>query len=333
VSETIRWGIAATGHIASKFVEDLALLDDATVMAVGSRSAERADTFADEFGIPGRHATYEALATDPEVDVVYVASPASRHLDNALLFLEAGKHVLCEKPFALNRAQATRMIDAARAGDRFLMEALWSRFLPAYVAVRERLAEGRIGETQFVEADFGFRLPVDPAHRLFDPAQGGGALLDLGIYPLQFATMVLGPVESVRALGQIGATGVDETTVVTLGHDGGALSVSKASIRLDLRCTARIAGSDGAIELPAFMHYPGHVTVRQGGAVVERVEASFDGNGLRFQASEVHRCLREGLTESPVMPAEETLRLATVLDDVRAQIGLRYPGEEAPAGP
>jgi predicted dehydrogenase len=184
-----------------------------------------------------------------------------------------------------------------------------------------------------VEADFGFRLPLDPAHRLFDPAQGGGALLDLGIYPLQFATMVLGPVSNVKALGHIGETGVDETTVVLLDHAGGTLSMAKASIRLDLRSTARIAGSDGAIELPAFMHHPDHVTVRRGGAVVERVEASFDGNGLRFQAIEVHRCLREGLRESPVMALEETMRLATVMDEVRAQIGLRYPGEEPPTSP
>lgn len=326
-TEPIRWGIAATGTIAAGFAEDLALLGDARLVAVASRSAERAERFGDRFAIPRRHSSYEALAADPEVEVVYVATPHAAHASATVSFLEAGKHVLCEKPFALDQAQGQRMIAAARGQGLFLMEALWSRFLPAYVRLGELLEAGRIGEVLFVEGDFGFRTDVDPSHRLFDRALGGGALLDLGIYPLQLATLVLGPPTAVQAMGQIGSTGVDEAVVAVVQHEGGAMSVSKAAIRLNLSCRARIAGSDGTIELPPFMHCPDHLVV-QVGADRERIETPVDGNGLRLQAAEVQRCLRAGLTESPVMPLEETRRLAAVMDEVRAQIGLRYPGDE-----
>ncbi len=190
---TVQWGIAAPGHIATQFAEGLALVDGAAIAAVGSRSTERAHAFGDRFDIPNRHGSYEDLMTDPTVEVVYVATPHSQHEAVVLMALEAGKHVLCEKPFALNATQAARMVEAARARGLFAMEALWSRFLPAYRVVADLLRNGRIGEPLVVEADFGFRVPLMPEHRLFDLAQGGGALLDLGIYPLQLCSMVLGP--------------------------------------------------------------------------------------------------------------------------------------------
>jgi predicted dehydrogenase len=322
----IRWGIAGPGEIATRFAEGMRELDGGAVVAVGSRSLERAQAFAARFEIPRSFGSYEALAEDPDVDAVYVATPHSRHAADTLLFLSAGKHVLCEKPFALNATQANEMIAAAEAGRRFLMEAMWSRFLPAYRALRSVLDEGRVGDPLLVEASFGWRANVVPTHRHFDLAQGGGALLDLGVYTVNLSQFVLGPVESVAARGHIGTTGVDEHVAAVLQHSGDRLGVVQAAIRTPLTCTARIACTGGVIDIPAFMHCPDHLLVRTP-AGEERIDASWEGEGLRFQVEEVHRCLEAGVLESPVMPWRETLGIARVLDDIRAQVGVRYPGE------
>lgn len=327
MADRIRWGVAAPGHIASKFAEDLGLVGDAEIVAVASRSRERADEFGDRFTIPRRYGSYEDLAADPDVDVVYLANLQASHAVDAIAFLDAGKHILCEKPLALNERQVVAMADAAERNGRFLMEALWSRFLPAYVELRRLVAEGVIGDALVVEADFGFALPVDPAHRLYDLAMGGGCLLDLGIYPLQLATMVLGPAASVAATGHIGVTGVDDHTIVSIRHESGGLSISQAALRVGLTNEARIAGTRGIIELPSMMHHPQHLDLVTGDSI-SRIEAPFDGNGLRFQAAEVHRCLRAGETESLVMPLAESRRLARIMDGARAQIGLRYPADD-----
>ncbi len=324
--ERIRWGIAATGGIARDFATGLAETDDAETVAVASRTAERAEEFGAQFDIPHRHASYEALAEDPDVDVVYVASPHSRHEADTLLFLEAGKHVLCEKPFAFNEAQAQRMVDTARERGLFVMEAIWSRFLPAYQVLGELLADGVIGEVLSVDADFAIRFPYDPKHRLFDLALGGGALLDLGIYPLQLASLVLGPPHDVQAVGRLGETGADEHVAAVLSHASGALATIRTATQVTLACTARVTGTEGWIDLPAFMHCPGSLTVTtMAGAEVR--EAPIVGQGLRYQVAEVHRCVRAGALESPVIPHTETLQLAATMDRIRAQIGVRYPGE------
>jgi predicted dehydrogenase len=317
MADRIRWGIAATG---------LAETDDAETVAVASRTVERAEDFGAEFDIPHRHGSYEALAEDPDVDVVYVASPHSRHEADTLLFLEAGKHVLCEKPFALNERQARRMVDTARAGGLFVMEAIWSRFLPAYELLGQLLTEGAIGEVVSIDADFGIRFPDDPVHRLFDLALGGGALLDLGIYPLQLATLVLGPPREVRAVAQLGEGGADEHVAAVIEHEGGALSTIRAATQVTLACTARISGTAGVIDLPMFMHCPSSLTLSTIAGVEVR-EAPIVGEGLRYQVAEVHRCVRAGELESPVIAHAETLRLAATMDRIRAQVGVRYPGE------
>jgi predicted dehydrogenase len=324
VTDRIRWGISSPGHIADQFVEGLRQLDDAEVVAVASRSAERAAAFADRHHIPRHYGAAEDLAADPDVDVVYVASPHAAHERDTRLFLGAGKPVLCEKPFALDRLQGGAMVADARVHGLFLMEAMWSRFLPAYVILRDLLGEERVGDPRLVEADFGFRRDIDPAHRLFDLALGGGALLDLGIYTAQLIALVLGHPDRVVADGHIGETGVDEQVAAVLHHPGGRLGVMKAAIRTGLACSARISGTDGWIEIPPFMHAPDHLVVGAAGET-ERIDAPWEGEGQRFQAVEVHRCLREGLTESPVMPLDETLALAGTLDAIRAQIGLTYP--------
>ncbi|MBL7496990.1 Gfo/Idh/MocA family oxidoreductase [Frankia sp. CNm7] len=316
----VRWGVVGPGEVAAGFAQAMESVADGEIVAVASRCIERAVAFGDRFGVARRYGDYAALGADPDVDVVYVATPASRHERDTLAVLEAGKHVLCEKPFAMDAAGARRMAERARARGLFLMEAMWSRFLPSYRALVDVLGSGRIGEPLLVEADFGMRWPIQPEHRLFDPRLGGGALLDLGVYPVQLCSLVLGPPERVVADGVVGATGVDEQVAAVLRHRDGALGVVKTAIRTTLACTARIAGTDGSIDLPAFMHCPDAITVttRPGGAA--RIDASYEGNGLRFEIAEVHRCLAEGLTESPVMTLDETLSIAATLDAIRAQV-------------
>ncbi len=320
---TVRWGIAAPGGIAAQFAEGMALVAGGELVAVGSRAKERADAFGDRFNIPNRYGSYDELMADPDVEAVYVATPHSHHEAVTLLALEAGKHVLCEKPFALNAAQATRMADAARSRGLFAMEALWSRFLPSYRLAADLLRDGKIGEPLLVEADFGFRVPLMPEHRLFDLAQGGGALLDLGIYPLQLCSMVLGTPDHVVAEGHVGETGVDEQVAAVLHHSGGRLGVIKAATRIPLSNTARISGSDGWIEFPAWMHRPTRVGVGSGNTV-DWIDAGYEGEGLRFQVEEVHRCLAAGRTESDIAPLDETIALAHTMDDIRRQIGVVY---------
>jgi predicted dehydrogenase len=323
----LRWGIAGPGGIAARFAGAMTRVDDGEIVAVASRSADRAREFADRFDVAARYDDYRGLAEDPEVDAVYVATPHSRHEADTLLYLAAGKHVLCEKPFALNTAQARRMVDAAAASGTFLMEAVWSRFLPSYRALVDVVGSGRIGTPLQVEGTFGFRRPVDPTHRLFDPHLGGGALLDLGIYPIQLSTLVLGPIGHLAAAGVIGPTGVDEQVAAVLRHERGGLGVIQAAITVPLACTARISGSDGWIDLPAFMHCPTEITVTGALSAPEVVDCSFEGDGSEFEIAEVHRCVAAGLTESPIMPLADTLALAEAMDAVRALIGLTYPDE------
>jgi predicted dehydrogenase len=327
MTEHVRWGVVGPGGIATRFGEAMELVEGGSITAVASRSRERADAYADRFGVPTRYDDYAALADDPDVDVVYVATPHPRHEADTLMFVAAGKHVLCEKPMALNAAQTRRMVEAARARGVFLMEAVWSRFLPAYRALVDVLAGGRIGEPLVVDADFGFRRPVEPSHRLFDPALGGGATLDLAIYPLQLSSLVFGaPPDRVVADGTVGETGVDERIAAVLHHPGGGLGVIKAAIRVDLPCRARVSGSEGWIDVPPFMHFPHSLDVHTADGV-ERIDAGFEGDGLRFQVDEVHRCLAGGDTESPTMPLDESIALAGTLDAIRAQVGVVYPGE------
>jgi predicted dehydrogenase len=324
----IRWGIIGPGGIAVGFARAMRHVDDGQIVAVTSRSIDRANAFGDEFDVLARYEDEQALAEDPDVDVVYVATPHSRHEADTLRYLEAGKHVLCEKPMALNAAQVRRMTAAAEAKGRFLMEAVWSRFLPSYQSLVDVLAAGRIGTPLQVDADFGFRMPFEPTHRLFDRAQGGGALLDLGIYPLQLCTLVLGPIEHIAAAGVLGETQVDEQVAAVLRHRDGGVGVMKAAVRAPLACTARISGTEGWIDIPAFMHRPGAFTVHTlGGEPAEVLEHPFD-DGLQFEIAEVHRCLAEGLTESPTMPLAESVALADAMDEIRRQVGVHYPGED-----
>ena len=324
---TVRWGIAAPGRIAAQFAEGLALVDDAELVAVGSRAKERADEFGDRFEIPNRYGSYDELMEDPGVDVVYVATPHAQHEAVVLRAIEGGKHVLCEKPFALNATQATRMADAARARGVFAMEALWSRFLPSYRVLAELLRDERIGEPMVVEADFGFRVPLMPEHRLFDLAQGGGALLDLGIYPLQLCSMVLGTPDHVVAEGHVGETGADEQVAAVLHHAGGRLGVIKAATRVGLSNTARISGTDGWIELPGI---DAPTDSRRRGHRATASIGSRPTTTARACASRRSRCSAASRPASPRAQSLHSTRrsqLAHTMDDIRAQIGVVYAAD------
>jgi predicted dehydrogenase len=323
MSERIRWGILSTGGIAAKFVADLLTLPDAEVAAVGSRSQEAADRFASAHGIPRAYGSWQALADDADVDVVYVATPHSAHHAASMTCLRAGKAVLCEKPLTLDRTQAEDLATVARDGGVFLMEAMWMRCFPAIHTICGLIADGAIGEVTSVHADFGLSS-FEPTHRLRAPELGGGALLDLGVYPVTFAQIVLGPPASIRAWATLTPQGVDQNTAVTFGYDSGAVAALTCSLVGDTPRTAAVTGTLGRIELPRNFYRPTHFTLTRADARPERVETPFAGHGYHFEAAEVHRCLREGLTESPVVPLAETLAVMATLDAVREQIGVRY---------
>ena len=327
MKDRIRWGILGTGSIAKKFAEGLAVLPEADLVAVGSRTSETAGDFADRYGVPRAHGTYEGLAEDPEVDAVYVATPHPFHRENTILCLKAGKAVLCEKPFAINRGDAEEMVRVARERKRFLMEAMWTRFLPITVKVREWLADGTIGEVRMLRADFGFRAGVDPKARLFSPELGGGALLDVGVYTVSFASMVFGgPPEDMATTAHIGETGVDEQAGMVLRYEGGQLAVLACAVRNRTYQRAEILGTDGSIHIhPPFWCGTTATLTAEGNE--ETVERPLEGNGYNYEAVEVMERLREGKLESDVMPLDETLSVMGTLDRARGQWGLRYPME------
>lgn len=328
MTTTIRWGILGTGNIARQFATGLSFLKDAELVAVGSRSQASADAFADSFGVPHRHPRYEALAGDPDVDAVYIATPHSLHKDNALLCLQAGKAVLCEKPFTINALEAQEVVSLAREKGLFLMEAVWTRFFPLMARLRSMLADGAIGEVRMLHADFGFRTGFNPEGRLFKPALGGGALLDVGVYTLSLASMVFGKPARVTGLAHLGETGVDEQAAMVLGYREGGLAVLSTAIRTTTPQEATLMGSDGMIRIDAPWWVPRGLTLSVAGRETERVEAPFEGNGYNYEAAEVMRCLQEGKLESDLMPLDETLAVMATMDALRAQWGLRYPMEE-----
>jgi len=322
-----RWGILGTGNIASQFARGLTALDDAELVAVGSRTADSAEAFGERFSAPRRHSSYAALASDPDVDAIYVATPHPLHHDNTIMCLESGKAVLCEKPFAINATEAQSMIATARARGVFLMEAMWTRFLPHIVRLRELLAAGTIGEVRMLQVDFGFRTSFNPQGRLFDPALGGGALLDVGIYPVSLASMILGTPQRVTGMAHLGETGVDEQSAMIFGYAGGQLALLSQAIRTNSPHEALLLGTVGKIRVHSSWWKSTTITLSVDGRPDELIDLPEVGNGYNYEAAEVGRCLRAGRTESNVMPLDETLAIMRTLDEVRAQWGLRYPGE------
>ncbi|MCS5713661.1 Gfo/Idh/MocA family oxidoreductase [Herbiconiux sp. CPCC 205716] len=327
MSNTVRWGILGTGGIARSFATDLKAVG-LTIAAVGSRSQESADRFAAEFGIPTAHPSYEALVADPDVDVIYVATPHTFHAENALLAIGAGKHVLVEKAFTINAAEARQIQQAGEAAGVAVLEAMWTRFLPHMVRLREIIAAGTLGDVRTVLADHDQRLPSDPSHRINDPALGGGALLDLAIYPVSFAIDLLGLPTRILASATIGATGVDQQTALIFEHEGGRQSVSHSAIDAAGPVTASVIGTEARVDIERTWYAPTSFTVtNSAGEVIERFEQPVASRGMEYQALEFERMLAAGERESPLLPVAESVAIMAVLDDIRDQIGVRYPGE------
>ena len=325
--DKIKWGIFSTGRIAGKMAEAIKRLPEAELYAIGSRSSDSANAFADRYEIPKRYDSYEALAADPDLDVIYVATPHNYHKDNSILCLENGKHVICEKPIAINARETADMIAAARKNKLFLMEAMWTRFLPIMVKFKEKLSEGVIGEPRWLYADFGFRAGWDPQSRLLNPNLAGGGLLDVGIYTISFAYWVMGAPKRVFSLADIGETGVDEQNVAILEFDGGKLAMVSSAVRTNTPQEAVVAGTEGSIRIHEPWWRSDKMTVNAGGAS-ELIEEPYGDNGFEFEAKETMKCIREGRTESRVMPLDESLAIMKTMDEMRAQWGLVYPMEK-----
>jgi predicted dehydrogenase len=323
----LRWGILATGGIAGAFASDLrtAGLD---LVAVGSRSQESADAFASRFDIARAHPSYEALVADPDVDIIYVSTPHPMHHANARLALEAGKHVLVEKAFTVDRAQAEDLQQLAAERGLLAMEAMWTRYLPHMVRIREILAAGTLGEIRVVTADHTQLLPSEPSHRINALELGGGALLDLGIYPISFVWDVLGAPADITATARLIETGADAEVATIMTHDGGAISTTISSSRAAGPNAASIVGTDARIDIDRVWYTPTTFRVVQpDGTVVEEYVSEVEGRGMQYQAQAAERLVREGILEGDILPIAETVAIMGTLDEIRAQIGVRYPNE------
>ena len=324
----IRWGIMSTGGIAEKFANGLSVLPDAKLVAVGSRTQASADDFGDRFGVPNRHGSYEALANDPEVDVIYIGTPHPFHHANALLCLEAGKHVLLEKPFAMNLAETKEIIEKAKEKNVFLMEAMWMWFIPIVRKAKEIVESGEIGTPNFLSADFGFYREFDPAHRLFNPDLGGGTLLDIGVYPISFTSLMFGiPPKEMKVDAVMGETGVDEVSTFTFKYEDGKVAHLNCTFRAATTREAVVAGEKGLVRVHREFWCGDSLSVELEDSPDYTVELPKEGNGYNYEAAEVMQCIRDGKLESDVMPHAETLRIMTLLDDIRAEWGLSYPME------
>ncbi|MCG8478504.1 MAG: Gfo/Idh/MocA family oxidoreductase [Spirochaetales bacterium] len=327
MSKTYGWGIIGTGGIAALQTRDL-ITSGLSVAAVGSRTPAAADEFADRFEIPRRHGSYEALVADPGVDIVYVATPHPMHAGNALLAIEAGKHVLVEKPFTLSAVQARQIAEAAHGHGVFVMEAMWTRFVPSMVRVMERIRGGAIGTPRILLADHNQYIPRASAVRLHEPALGGGALLDLGVYPLSFAAHIFGSPTTVTARGTLTDLGVDELTSVILEYESGAHASLNTGFLTPGPNVASVVGTEGRIDIDAVWYtHTSFTRYDRSGAVAERYRERIEGRGMQYQAHEVERCIREGLPESPTMPLSESIEIAETMDEIRRQIGVEYPQE------
>ncbi|HQY98511.1 MAG TPA: Gfo/Idh/MocA family oxidoreductase [Propionicimonas sp.] len=327
----LNWGVIGTGWIARQFIGAVRASTRQQIVAIGSRDQQKAQAFADERGLETAHGSYEALAGDPNVQVVYVATPHSEHAAHALLAIEAGKHVLVEKPFTRNADEARAVVNAARERGVALMEAMWTRFLPRYDIVRQLLADGVLGDLETVIADHGQPIPAE-VKRMFDPELAGGALLDLGIYPVSFAAFVLGIPDAVLAVGELTDAGVDRQVAAFLGRfpdHPHAQALVSSTFSAKTPTTASISGSRARIELDAEFYAPGRVRLLgpTGAGITSEAPELAGHHGLAYQAAHFAQLIADGFTESPRMPLDDSVAIIGLLDEIRSQVGVRYPGE------
>lgn len=328
MADKIRWGILGCGGIAGKFAQALAAVKDAELLAVGSRSGDTAQRFGSDHNVPRRYGSYEALAHDTDVDMIYVATPHNFHADNTMLCLNAGKGVLCEKPLAVNAQQGHAMIDCARSRRRFLMEAMWTRFLPLMDRVRQLLADGAIGQPRMMAADFGFDCgDHNPKQRILDPHLAGGALLDVGVYPISFSSMVFGKPTQVCSAAALGKTGVDEQNAVILTFDQGQLAVLYSAVKTQTPHEAAIMGTDGMIRLHAAWWCGTTLTLVRPGRSEQTFKLPTHENGFVYEIQAVQQDFQNGRIENALMPLDESLTLLETMDSLRRQWGLKYPFE------
>ena len=324
MTQEIRWGIVGPGRIADKVAGDLGLVEGARAVAVASRSLDRAQAFADRHGIERAHGSYADIMADPDVDVLYLATPHPQHHALALAALRAGKALLVEKAFTATAAGAAEVIDLAQETSTFVMEAMWTRFQPAVVALRELVADGAIGEVRTVQADLGVAAAYDPADRLFDLALGGGALLDLGVYVVSFAQMMLGTPERVMATGSLFPSGADAEATLLIGYADGRSATLTTSLRYALPGQARVFGTTGWIDVLPRFHHPQTIVLHRSGAEPETITRPQLGGGYSHELIEVTECLRAGRTESTVMPLADTLAVQQILQQAADQLGVGH---------
>ncbi|WP_104525511.1 Gfo/Idh/MocA family protein [Blastococcus atacamensis] len=324
MNREIRWGIVGPGRIAESVMPDFGVAPDARPVAVASRSQERADAFAERHRLERAHGSYAAIIEDPDVDVLYLATPHPQHHALAMAALRAGKALLVEKAFTATTAGAREVVDLARETQTFVMEAMWTRFQPAVVTLRELVADGAIGEVRSVQADLGVAREYDPADRLFALELGGGALLDLGVYVVSFAQMLLGTPDRVVATGSVFPSGADAEAAILLGYDDGRNAALTTSLRYALPGTARVVGTTGWIDVLPRFHHPQTIVLHRSGAEPEEITRPQTGAGYAHELIEVTECLRAGRTESAVMPLAHTLAVQDVLGQAADQLGVQH---------
>lgn len=325
MNQVIRWGIMGLGKIAHKFAEDLAFVPDSQLVAVASRNQDKANAFAEKFGAAEAYDSYEAMLENAELDVVYVATPHVLHYQNTMACLQKGIAVLCEKPFAMNLQEVQEMTNFSQQKGVFLMEALWTKFLPSFRKVKEMLDTQEIGKIRMIQADFGFQAPYEPAGRIFNPALGGGSLLDVGIYPVFLALSLLGKPDEIQAQAQIGDTNVDESCGILFKYNSGALAVLSSSVVAHQSIEANIFADKARIQMTSPFHTPQTRVQRIERFITEEhIPIESEGNGYNYEAIEVGKCLRENRIESAIMSHKDSLELMEVLDRIRAEAGIFY---------
>lgn len=327
MTKFFRWGLMGPGKIAHRFASSFGGFSHAKIAAVASRDKERGQSFAAQYNIPTCYNGYESLARDPEIDAIYISTPHAFHRELTLLCLEHKKPVLCEKPLTLNHKYASEMVAAARKNNTFLMEAMWTCFFPSIRKMMELVRSGAIGEVKFLRGDFGFNAPFDPQSRLYNLALGGGAMLDVGVYPLFLALHVLGRPDEIKAFAHLAPTGADKITNALLYYKNGAIASLLSSIVNDTPKTAEIMGTKGRITLHAPWYKATALTLETEGGSPQTFSMPYDGPGFAFQVQEVMQCVEKGLKESPLMPLDFSLLMAEVSDEVRRQCHIRYENE------
>jgi predicted dehydrogenase len=323
---TTNWGIIGPGRIAHKFAQGIASIPDAKLFAVASRSKERARSFANEYGAPHYYEGYEKMVQNPGVDIIYIATPHTFHYENTLMCLENGIPVLCEKPFTITREQLQILVNTARKRKVFLMEAIWTRFLPTIKKIIEINESGKLGKIKAIYADFGFKAPLDYSGRLYNLELGGGALLDIGIYPVFLSLLLLGKPEEIKSMAIISETGADESCSILFKYSCGAMAGLNCTITAETPIEAVIVFEKGRIKINRGWFAPSSLTLFSDKEKKKEVAFKYDGNGYHFEAIEAMKCLKAGLTECPELPLDFSLDLMGLLDEIRGQCGIRYPG-------